>query len=134
MDCVFCKIAKKEIPNHTVYEDDQVLAFLDINPCSAGHTVLIPKKHGETVFDFSTELLGNIMIGVEFAMKRIQHVMKPDGFSVGWNHGKAGGQAIPHLHVHLIPRWNTDGGGSMHSIVHQKNMRTVKEVADLFLI
>ncbi len=134
MDCIFCKIAKKEIPNHTVYEDGNVLGFLDIHPCAEGHTVIIPKKHGETIFDFSTEDLGNLMIGIEFATKRMQHVISPDGFSIGWNHGRAGGQAIPHLHVHVIPRWNTDGGGSMHSILNQKDMRTVKEIAELFLI
>ena len=132
MDCVFCKIIEGTIPNYTLYEDEHVLAFLDIHPCAEGHTVVIPKKHGETVFELDTVTMQHVMVGIEASMKKLKDTLNPDGFSVGWNHGKAGGQAVPHLHVHIIPRWNADGGGSMHSIVRSKNMKDVGEIAKLF--
>ena len=132
MDCIFCKIAKKEIPNHTVYEDDQVIAFLDIFPRVEGHTVVIPKKHGGTIFDFTPEELGSVMCGVQKAAERVQKILTPDGFTIGLNHGEVAGQAVPHLHFHILPRHKGDNGGSMHSIVKQENMRLVAEIAKLF--
>jgi histidine triad (HIT) family protein len=132
MDCLFCKIVAKEIPNHTVYEDNAVLAFLDIFPRSEGHTVVIPKNHGETIFDFTSDELGTLMNGVQKTAQKVQEILKPDGFTIGLNHGEVAGQAVPHLHFHILPRWKSDGGGNIHSIVKQENMRTVGEVAKLF--
>lgn len=128
-DCIFCKIIRKEIPNYTIYEDNDVLAFLDIHPTAKGHTVVIPKIHCETVFDCDEQLLASLMLGVEKTMKAVADALQPDGFNAGWNHAKAGGQAVPHLHVHVIPRWEGDGGGSMHSIVRNAGDMSVEEVA-----
>jgi len=130
MDCIFCKIVNGEIPNHTIYEDSQVLAFLDVKPHAKGHTVVIPKKHGGTVFDFTEDDNKAIMSAVRKTMARIQEVLNPDGFNVGWNHNTAGGQVVPHLHVHIFPRYEGDGGGSMHSIVNSAS--NVEEVVELF--
>lgn len=132
MDCIFCRIIKKEVPNYTVYEDDFVLAFLDIHPHAKGHTVVIPKKHVETVFELSTEDMGMLSIGVKHAMERIDQVLHPEGFTTGWNHGKAGGQVIPHLHIHIFPRWHADGGTSMHAVVRNPGDMPVGELAKLF--
>lgn len=115
-DCIFCKIIKGEAPNHTVYEDDNALAFLDIFPHAKGHTVVIPKRHIETYFDLSEDELTKLSIGVKKAMEKIQLVLKPDGFNVGWNQKPAAGQVVPHLHIHVFPRYEGDGGGSVHSI------------------
>lgn len=131
MDCIFCKIAKKEIPAHKVYESEKTLAFLDVKPHAKGHTVVIPKKHGETVFDFSDEDLKELVVDVKKTMEILQDVLSPDGFNVGWNHNSAGGQVVPHLHVHIMPRYNNDGGGSMHSIISNPQV-SVEEVAKLF--
>ena len=130
--CVFCKIGQKEIPAHIIYEDKDSLAFLDINPHSKGHTVVIPKVHAETVFDLAEKEYAELMKDVLTIMKRIKKVLNPDGFNVGWNHNTAGGQVIPHLHVHIFPRYNGDGGGSMHSIVKNPGDITVEEVARMF--
>ena len=131
-ECIFCKIVSKEIPAHKVYEDEAVLAFLDVRPHSKGHTVVIPKEHAETVFDLSEELNKAMMNGTVKVMERIKEVLHPDGFNVGWNHNTAGGQVVPHLHVHVFPRYNGDGGGSMHSIVNSPGDMSVDEVAELF--
>ncbi|MBT3836291.1 HIT family protein [Candidatus Woesearchaeota archaeon] len=128
--CIFCKIVNGEIPAHKVFEDDDSLAFLDNKPHTKGHTVVISKKHGETVFEFTNDELKELMIDVKKVMALLQEKLSPDGFNVGWNHNTAGGQVVPHLHVHVMPRWNGDGGGSMHSIVN--NPSDVEEVAKLF--
>jgi len=131
-ECIFCKIVRGDIPNYTVYEDNHVLAFLDINPCAKGHTVVIPKVHSETLFDLNEDIIGNVFIAVKKVLEKIDIKLSPDGFNFGWNHGEAGGQSVPHLHVHVIPRWNNDGGGSMHSIVNKPGEQSVQEIAKFF--
>ncbi len=131
-NCIFCKIGKGEIPAHKVYEDSKVLAFLDVKPHSKGHTVVIPKEHGETVFDFSDKQLQGLMAAVRKTMSRIKEVLLSDGFNVGWNHNTAAGQVVPHLHIHVMPRYIGDGGGSMHSIIKNPGNVSVESVAELF--
>lgn len=131
-DCIFCKIIAGEIPCFKVYEDNHCLAFLDIHPCSQGHTVVVPKVHAETLFDLNDELAKELMTGVKCAMERIEAVLAPDGYNVGWNHAAAGGQEVKHLHVHILPRREGDGGTNMHAIVNNTGDRSVSEVATLF--
>ncbi len=131
-DCIFCKISKGEIPNHTVLEDNKNLAFLDINPHAKGHTVVIPKVHAETLFDFDNELSKDLAPFIKKVMEKIDGVLHPDGYNIGWNHGESGGQVVPHFHVHIMPRWNGDGGGNQHSVVNNPGDTSVEEVAKLF--
>ncbi|HAZ28171.1 MAG TPA: HIT family protein [Candidatus Magasanikbacteria bacterium] len=131
-DCIFCKIINKEIPNHTIYEDNHSLAFLDIFPHAKGHAVVIPKIHAETIFDLNEELFKELSVAIKKTMNRIEEVLHPDGYNVGWNHEKAGGQVVPHVHVHIMPRWEGDGGGSQHSVIKNPGSMTVDEVAKLF--
>lgn len=103
--CIFCKIARKEVPASLVYEDEKTLAFLDIKPLSEGHTLVIPKAHYETVFDIPQELityLHGITKQVALAVKK---ATKADGISIIQQNGEAAGQEIFHLHVHVIPRY-----------------------------
>lgn len=132
-DCIFCKIIAGSVPNHTVYEDSEVLAFLDIFPHARGHTVVVPKRHIETIFDINAAEVVGLMAGVQKAMERIQSVLAPDGFNAGWNQSKAGGQIVSHLHVHILPRWHGDGGTSMHGIIKNPGDMPVSEVAKLFI-
>lgn len=132
MDCIFCKIINHDLPNYTVYEDDHSLAFLDIFPQTKGHTVVIPKVHAETIFDLADADLCHVNLAVKRAMEKIKTVLKPDGFTVGWNHGDAGGQAVPHMHIHIFPRWQGDGGGSMHSVVKKQADVDVTKLAQEF--
>jgi histidine triad (HIT) family protein len=131
-DCIFCKIVAKEIPNYTIYENDRVLAFLDIHPHAKGHTVVIPKRHAETVFELDDAEVEALSLGMKRAMERIKNVLKPDGFNTGWNDGTAAGQVVPHVHIHIFPRWRTDGGGSMHSIIRNPGGVTPADIAKLF--
>ena len=130
--CIFCRIGKREIPSDIVYEDKETLAFLDIKPHAKGHTVVIPKTHAETLFDLPEGKINAFFLGVKSTMERIQNVLQPDGFNVGWNQNAAAGQVVPHLHVHIFPRYRGDGGGSMHSIITSPGTRSVEEVAALF--
>ncbi len=132
MNCIFCKIIAKEVPNYTVYEDESVLAFLDIFPCSKGHTVVIPKQHMESVLALSIAEYDKLLEGVRAAATRVQEILQPDGFNIGINERPAAGQAVPHIHWHIIPRYEGDGGGSMHSIVKNAGNSEVKEIAKMF--
>ncbi|HLC51836.1 MAG TPA: HIT family protein [Candidatus Nanoarchaeia archaeon] len=130
--CIFCKIVNKDIPNHTVYEDDNTLAFLDIKPHTKGHTIVIPKKHGILANDFTELEYLELMRAARIVMKKLKLKLSPDGFNIGWNDGTAAGQVVPHLHLHIMPRWNGDGGGSQHSIINNPGDMSVEEVIKFF--
>src|SRR3989344_6017615 len=131
-NCIFCKIVSREIQNYTVYEDNNILAFLDIKPHAKGHTVVIPKKHSELAKDYTELEFLELMKAVRMIMKKITLKLHPDGLNVGWNNGTAAGQVVPHLHIHIMPRWDGDGGGSQHSIINNPGDLSVEEVAKLF--
>lgn len=131
-NCIFCKIINKEIPNYTVYEDEHVLAFLDIQPRSKGHTIVIPKVHAENSSKLSDEQVQNLFVGVKRAQAKVEATLHPDGYNVGWNQGEAGGQVVPHVHVHIMPRWHGDGGNNMHGIVNRPGDEPVEEIYKLF--
>lgn len=130
--CIFCKIIKGEIPNYTVYEDDAVLAFLDIAPRAKGHTVVIPKKHAKRLADLAEEDTTALLPAVKRVVAKIEEVLQPDGYNMGWNDGEVGGQVVPHLHIHIMPRWEGDGGGNMHSIIDNPGDVSVEELSKLF--
>jgi len=108
MECIFCRIIKKEIPTTLVYEDDFTIAFLDAHPHSKGHTLVIPKDHYEnllvTPLDIQEKLLVAINKSVEI-LKGGNTSTKPNGFNITSNIGKSAGQIIFHTHIHIIPRY-----------------------------
>jgi len=108
-ECIFCKIVKGEIPCYKVYEDPKFVAFLDINPINKGHTLIIPKKHFETILDIEKEQFGEIMKLTKKLSEAIIKAIKADGFEICINNKKAAGQLVPHLHVHIMPRFKNDG-------------------------
>ena len=108
-DCIFCKIVKGEIPSSKVYENDKFLAFLDIMPLNKGHTLVIPKKHYETVLDIPEEGLKEMSIIIQKITKALSLAIAPDGYNVFCNNKKAAGQEVPHLHFHIAPRFTNDG-------------------------
>lgn len=131
-DCIFCKIAEKKIPVHKVYEDKDCFAFLDVKPHAKGHTVVVPKEHAVFISDLDHKNCSNLILAVKKTIEIIKEKLHPDGFNVGWNSGSAAGQVVPHLHLHIIPRWQDDGGGSMHSIIRNPGPESVDEVARSF--
>jgi len=130
MECIFCKIANKEIPAEIIIDNNDAVAFLDANPVSPGHTVIIPRFHCESLLDIGEDKMTPLWITVKEVMNTIMNTLKPEGFTVGVNHGKAAGQAVDHLHVHVIPRWKSDGGSSIHSVVSNKPSQSLTETAD----
>lgn len=131
MNCIFCRIVRGELPAHKVYEDRDSLAFLDIHPMVEGHTLVIPKVHVERLQDLSCELAGKVFQTVQVVAGRVTHALGAPALNVGFNDGRAAGQAVPHLHFHLIPRFPSDGGGSMHSIIHRPSQRSLDEICSL---
>lgn len=107
MDCIFCKIVRGEIPAKRVYEDDQVLAFYDLEPQAPVHVLLIPKQHLASAMDITPENSGVIARLFEAAAKIAQELQLDNGFRIVNNCGKDGQQTVQHLHLHLL------GGRSM---------------------
>ena len=131
MDCIFCKILSGDVSCYKVYEDENVLAFLDVFPHAKGHTVVVPKRHVETIADFTEDERVKFSAGLSAAVRRVNEVIKPEGMNIGVNDRPAGGQVVPHVHWHIFPRFENDGGGSFHSIKGKENIN-VGEVAKLF--
>jgi histidine triad (HIT) family protein len=103
-DCIFCKIVKGEIPCFKVYEDDRVLAFLDINPIAEGHTLIIPKKHAENLWEISGEDLSAIHLASQKIIQAIRETLDPTGVAVLQLNGRGVNQVVMHYHLHLMPR------------------------------
>lgn len=117
MDCLFCKIAGKTIPSEVVYEDESVLAFLDIHPLAPGHTLIVPRVHSDNLLDLPDADVAKVFLSVKKVTALLAEKLAPAGFTIGINHGRIGGQLVDHLHIHVIPRFEGDGGGSLHSVV-----------------
>lgn len=104
MDCIFCKIINNEISSYKIYENDMVLCFLDINPLSSGHTLVIPKKHFKDISDIDSEYLSSINDATKYVYNLLMSKLGPDGIRIVQNNGIC--QEIKHYHVHLIPVYN----------------------------
>lgn len=113
-DCIFCKIINREIPATIIYEDEDVISFLDIAPVNIGHSLVIPKKHYVNIFETPEKEL----VAMTKIIKRLAHAIKnalnADGINVTMNNDKAAGQVVFHTHIHIIPRINGDGFGLWH--------------------
>ena len=108
-DCIFCRIVKGEIPSSKVYEDENILAFLDIAPVHKGHTLVIPKKHFETILDIPEEELKELILAVKKVAIAVEKGVGADGFVITMSNKKAAEQEVPHAHFHIIPRSEDDG-------------------------
>ena len=118
MDCIFCKIVEGKIPSLKIYEDDVILAFLDINPDSNGHTLIIPKKHQKDINDIDEKTLCHIYSKAKDIMKLLEEKLNADGFSLLQNNGSV--QEVKHYHLHIKPYYS--------------NKPSIKLVKDSFLI
>jgi len=127
--CLFCQIARGERPSHTIFAGDGVVAFLDIFPCTPGHTLVIPRQHYATLAEMPAEEVGKLFQVAAMVAAKVQSALGAAGFNMGINNGKASGQEVFHVHVHIIPRYPDDGGGSMKSVAHFKGKETVEQIA-----
>lgn len=113
-DCIFCKIVQGEIPAAKIFENEHVVAFLDISQVTKGHTLVIPKVHKENVFELTPEIAKNIFETVPEIANALKSVYHPLGLNIVNNNGEAAGQTVFHYHVHLIPRYGQgDGFGAV---------------------
>ena len=103
-DCIFCKIVQGEIPSFKVYEDDNVLAFEDINPVSEGHTLVIPKNHAENLFEISSQDLAAVQVASQKVAKAMKQALNPIGIAALQLNGRGVDQMVMHYHLHLVPR------------------------------
>ncbi|KSW12051.1 diadenosine tetraphosphate hydrolase [Pyrodictium occultum] len=108
-DCVFCKIIRGELPSAKVYEDENVVAFLDIYPINPGHTLVVPKRHVERLEQLSDEEAAALIRVVKKLAPRIVEAVGAQGYNVVANNGRAAGQVIFHVHFHIVPRFEGDG-------------------------
>lgn len=103
-DCMFCRIVAGEMPCHKVMETGQVLSIMDIHPVCEGHTLVIPKRHCESVYDIDTQDMQAVALAARRIAAAIRAELSPDGMTVTQANGAAAGQTVMHYHVHLIPR------------------------------
>jgi histidine triad (HIT) family protein len=108
-ECLFCNIIQKNAPSTIVYEDDNVLAFLDINPVNLGHTLVVPKTHSQNIYETPDEHLQEIIIVVKKLAVIIKKAIGAEGINIINNNDKPAGQLIFHTHFHIIPRFDDDG-------------------------
>ena len=108
-DCIFCKIVRGEIPSAKVLENEKVLAFLDINPVSKGHTLVIPRAHYPTYAEMPVDVLAALGEALQKIGTAVKSQLNFAGFNILLNNGRAAGQLIDHSHFHLVPRNVEDG-------------------------
>ena len=133
MDCIFCEIINKKIEAEIIYEDEWALAMLDARPIAPGHTLILPKRHLLNILELSDEEICPIFRVVKEITARLKEKLHPDGFTIGINHDKVSGQMVDHLHIHIIPRFEGDGGSSLHCVVDNPPKESLKEIKEKIL-
>jgi len=130
-DCIFCRMVDGGIPNHTVHEDESTLAFLDVNPLARGHTLVVPKGHHERVNDLPADLATDLFGAAHALTDRVEAAVDADATTIAVNNGTAAGQEVPHVHVHIVPRFEGDGGRPIHALVEGSPEMDDDELASL---
>ena len=108
-DCVFCKILQKQIPSVSVYEDELILAFLDIAPFNFGHALIVPKDHHHSCTTLGDDYLARMMQAAPRIAAAIMRATEAEGFNLFLNNSSVAGQVVPHVHLHILPRFANDG-------------------------
>jgi histidine triad (HIT) family protein len=110
-DCIFCGIIAGRIAAEVVHESPGTMAFLDVYPAARGHVLVVPRIHSPTLLDLDGAVVGDLFLAVQAVQAKVQRALQPLGMNVGWNHGRPAGQHVPHLHIHVIPRFEDGGRG-----------------------
>ena len=127
-DCIFCRIVAGEVPAEIVAREPQVTAFLDVQPLADGHVLVVPKTHAARIEDLAPAAADALFRTVLRLAGPVRTALGAAGTTIGINNGDATGQTIPHVHVHIVPRWPDDGAGSVHTIFPRKTSRSLGEV------
>lgn len=115
-ECIFCRIIEGEVPADTVYEGEDVVAFMDANPLVDGHTLVVPREHVERVGSISPSLASRYFRPVPEIVDAVEQALDADGATIAWNDGSAAGQEVPHAHLHIVPRHDGDPHGPIHAM------------------
>ena len=107
-DCLFCGIIAGDVPGQIVDSDEHTVAFMDINPATRGHALVVPREHSDDLMDISDEDLERTMIAARRLARRMDEVLEPDGFNILNSCRSAAWQTVYHFHVHVVPRYEDD--------------------------
>lgn len=129
MSCVFCRIVAGDIPAEVVASDDGGVAFLDVQPLADGHVLVVPRAHVATLEALEPDAADRLFRLVRRLADPVRRAVDAAGSTIGINNGDATGQTVPHVHVHIVPRWPDDGAGSIHTIFPRHTQRSLADVA-----
>ena len=129
MECIFCKIVSGEIPAVKVLDEESVLAFMDINPSSRGHMLVVIKNHAENIFEISESDLATLIKAVKKCAGAAKDALRAEGVTILQLNGKASDQIVQHLHIHVIPRWEKDGLSVSTWEMKPGDMEEIQEIA-----
>ena len=134
-DCLFCKIVAGKIPAAKVYENSNVISFLDIMPANKGHCLVVPKKHYENLLDISDEDLKNLILAAKKITKALSLSIGNGSYNIIMNNGKEAGQLVDHAHIHIIPRFKGDRLRIKwsHKKYIEKEMKSIQEKIKKFV-
>lgn len=128
MECIFCNIIERKADAEIIFEDEYILAFLDVQPVNYGHTLIIPKKHFDNFLTVPKEELEKLIHVTQFISGIVKRSLNADGFNVISNNGNSAGQSVYHFHFHIIPRFNKDF--SLRPVVKNYEVRGMKEYGE----
>jgi len=120
MSTIFTQIVEGEIPARIVYEDETTVAFLDANPLSPGHTLVIPKDEYERLDDVPDDVAADLYATIHRMVPAVEDAVDADATTVAFNNGEAAGQEVPHVHCHIVPRFEDDDAGPIHAMFGQR--------------
>jgi histidine triad (HIT) family protein len=126
--CIFCRIVAGEIPAEVVARDADAIALLDLEPLADGHVLVVPHAHAATIEELDDDAADHLFRLVRRLADPVRRAVGAAGSTIGVNNGEATGQTVPHVHVHIVPRWANDGAGSVHTIFPRHTSRTLADV------
>lgn len=131
-ECIFCKVIQGQRKSFKVYEDDHTLAFLDLFPLARGHTLIVPKRHVARLEHLGKDESEHLFRSLYLLSSKICRAVGADSSTIAINNGLASGQEVPHLHIHVIPRFPGDGAGPIHNLQWPRprlNSRDMENIA-----
>ncbi|MFS1663305.1 HIT family protein [Streptococcus sp. zg-JUN1979] len=129
-DCIFCQIISGDIPASKIYEDEHVVAFLDISQATKGHSLVIPKKHVRNILEMDQDTATHLFAPIPKLAKALQRATQAKGMNIITNNEEIAGQTVFHAHVHLVPRYGQDDGLAIHYTAHEPNFERLAALAD----
>ncbi|MDF9747322.1 HIT family protein [Natrinema salsiterrestre] len=131
MSTIFSQIIEGEIPARIVYEDETTVAFLDANPLAPGHTLVVPRDEYERLNDVPDDVATDLYATIHRMVPAVEDAVDADATTVAFNNGEAAGQEVPHVHCHIVPRFEGDGGGPIHAVAGERPDLADDELDDI---